>query len=421
MISDYIVNNNALSLDDTSCQIQQLKILLNGDMETATVQCMFTLAKRNFVERHHSREIFQIQPCKSWKNGGFRTYVYDGTKRIGKTAATREKLFEKLYVFYLSKENKSKTLDEVFEMFMDYKLNELGVKEKTVKDYRWAFGYVSEALLNENINNVTESVIRRYLVSDLLTKKPKKGLFKRILQLIKATFNFGIKNKLCYENHAQFIEPKTYYKYCDLKVKANEAKAFSDDELARLEKDSEDKLDNPRVLMALLASETGARAGELPAIHKDDVDLEHGYLHIHSQQVKVGKELIEIPYTKDERLNPHNGRFLPLTPKGIYYIRKALEIPGDSEYLFHDPYKSEWVKRDGYLLNLRRRCQKLGCKATNNHAFRMHFNSKLIGLGFEADDRALLMGHEVETNEKFYSLTDRRHLEDIKNRLNAAS
>ncbi|MCR5594599.1 MAG: hypothetical protein K6G12_02020 [Lachnospiraceae bacterium] len=48
----------------------------------------------------------------------------------------------------------------------------------------------------------------------------------------------------------------------------------------------------------------------------------------------------------------------------------------------------------------------------------MAFNSRLIELGFSASDRALILGHEVQTNETHYSLTDKRRLNNIKDRLN---
>ncbi len=34
--------------------------------------------------------------------------------------------------------------------------------------------------------------------------------------------------------------------------------------------------------------------------------------------------------------------------------------------------------------------------------------TKMIELGFSAADRALILGHEVQTNETHYSLTDKR-------------
>ena len=48
----------------------------------------------------------------------------------------------------------------------------------------------------------------------------------------------------------------------------------------------------------------------------------------------------------------------------------------------------------------------------------MAFNSKLIEMGFSSADRALILGHNVQTNEAHYSLTDKRRLDRIKRRLN---
>ena len=72
------------------------------------------------------------------------------------------------------------------------------------------------------------------------------------------------------------------------------------------------------------------------------------------------------------------------------------------------------VTASSYSHNLLNRCRKLGCTLSNNHGFRMAFNSRLIALGLEAADRALILGHEVQTNEAHYSLTDKRRLSYIK-------
>ena len=54
----------------------------------------------------------------------------------------------------------------------------------------------------------------------------------------------------------------------------------------------------------------------------------------------------------------------------------------------------------------------------DNHAFRMAFNSKLIEYDFSSADRALILGHDVQTNEAHYSLTDKRRLNLIIDRIN---
>lgn len=55
----------------------------------------------------------------------------------------------------------------------------------------------------------------------------------------------------------------------------------------------------------------------------------------------------------------------------------------------------------------------LGISTTNNHASRMALNSHLIAMGLPSTDRTLLLGHDAATNELFYTLTDRRRLDNI--------
>ncbi|MCR5023750.1 MAG: tyrosine-type recombinase/integrase [Lachnospiraceae bacterium] len=125
----------------------------------------------------------------------------------------------------------------------------------------------------------------------------------------------------------------------------------------------------------------------------------------------------EVGYTRDEKNHPHNGRFIPITKEARKVIEEAYKIPGSSDYLFHEKNSSDPIKKGSYCQNLRKRTQKLGTLAHNNHAFRMSFNTRLINMGFSPSDRALILGHEVQTNESHYSLTDKRRLNDIKNRL----
>ena len=178
-------------------------------------------------------------------------------------------------------------------------------------------------------------------------------------------------------------------------------------------------LDDPFALMTLASSYSGLRAGELPVLRKTD-DL-GDFLHVHRQQRKEKDDyghqfFYELPHTKDERRHPHNGRFVPITPKLREVLDHANALPGESEYIVHNK-KGEPLQADSYEQNLRRRCKRLEISTSNNHAFRIAFNSKLIELGFSAAERALILGHEVQTNENHYSVTDKRQLADIRNRM----
>ncbi len=395
-------------------------LLSYGGLEAAQVKDMINAAKRNYVMSHHNRKITHMPPSKSWKHGCFKTYVAgENNKRKEMIASTEEVLFEKLYEYYYADENKPQTLEQVFELLMDYKKSCLNRSDRTIEGDRIMFRHVSKELRETELIRIDDEAISRFLVSDYLPEQPKTRSLRRILQLLSSIFEYGIRKKLCHDNPTRYLSARDYFKYCDQEVKTDEEKAFSKEELEKITADAMKDPTNPRVLISLLAKETGMRIGELLALHTEDVTDD--FIHVHRQQVKVdgepGKKIVEIPYTKDERLHPHNGRFIPLTDEARQVIELAKTIPGASPYLFHDPNKTKMVSKDSYNLNLRRRCKRLGCVPTNNHAFRMAFNSRLIELGFSSADRALILGHEVQTNESHYSLTDKRRLDSIKERI----
>ena len=60
-------------------------------------------------------------------------------------------------------------------------------------------------------------------------------------------------------------------------------------------------------------------------------------------------------------------------------------------------------------------CRRMGFKVTNNHAFRKSLNSNvLIPLDIPVTERAYLLGHSVEVNERYYSHSHTESLSGIK-------
>ena len=170
--------------------------------------------------------------------------------------------------------------------------------------------------------------------------------------------------------------------------------------------------------MRLLAMATGLRAGELSALQWADVLDE--FIHVHRQQIRdvsSGHQVFyDVEYTKDERRHNHGGRYIPRTPAINEALELARKLDGESQYVFHDKHGNA-ISKDSYEQNLRRACNRLGIDTSNNHAFRIAFNSKLIEKGLSPADRALILGHAVQTNEHHYSISDRRRLNDIRQKM----
>ena len=115
-------------------------------------------------------------------------------------------------------------------------------------------------------------------------------------------------------------------------------------------------------------------------------------------------------------LNPKGGRIIPITSRCKEALDIAINLPGESEYVFHHPDGRPIIK-DSYEYYLRRRCASLGIKTKNNHAFRVAFNARLIEADVDGNERCLVLGHSMQTNEKHYSFGDKRKAKEVSDKL----
>ena len=418
---DQITDSNEV-LDSAS--INEIMVYLKRHPEIA--QLLFKdmtsmRAKRLYVKARHKQTIAQIKSTDKYHDGIWCTHVYVDGKRKAVQKATEDRIYDYLYDFYHAKDEKTKTYDETFEQFIESK-RDRGRSELTLRDYRRYKDYISESIRKKDIALITEGELRKWFVKDFLSRNPRKEGMKKMLQHIKAVFDFGMRKGFCFSNPASNILAEDYYKFCNLSVRPNEERSFSYEDMDKLREYCLNDRKNPHASMILVAMETGMRIGELAALRKSDVDNE--YIWVHRQQI-IGydnescknRQVQYVEYTKNERANPKGGRIVPITEGCRTALKIAFELPGESEYLFHHPDGSPVVK-DSYGYYLRRRCKTLGIKISHNHAFRVAFNARLIEAGADCNERCLVLGHSMQTNERHYSFSDRRRVEDVRDKLN---
>ena len=389
---------------------EDLMIVLSYGSE-AEISDMVKKAKIKFVNEHHHRSITQL--TKGAKAGRWKTYVGTGATTKEVQRATKEELYDWLYAYYSEQQT---TFACVFEMLMVYKLTALNRKPKTIEDDRCNYHrFIPSSFSAKRIDTINKDDVATLIRNAVITLRPTPEALKRMKQIISQTFDYALDHDLCTSNPAARIDLSCYYKDCNLTRKADEDKAFSDRELELLSGYAYKRSTNPHALMMLLSAETGMRSAELAALKWEDI--EDNYIHIHRQQLYENgldggtRRITYVDYNKNERIFPDDGRRFPITPK-ITAILKMARLLGPGEMVFHDKGKRE-VSKDSYEQYLARACTALGISTTNNHAYRMALNSRLIAMGLPSTDRALLLGHDAATNERFYTLTDRRRLDNI--------
>ena len=411
--------------DGAPSVLPQEFVLLLQSMDTESageVQQLISKAKKQYVLAHHQLAISQIHSSSKYKDGKWKTHVIKDGKRTPVWSkltgeAGEEEIYEYLYSHYKAQETVT-TFEDVFELLMQHK-QALGRTDQTISEDRRRFAYIPEKLRKTPVDTVTEDGLRRWLVTDFLPRKPKKEGLKKMIQLLKAVFTYGRSKKHLRENPAEFIDFRDYANQCDTQTKTNEKRSFSDEELEKLKAYAIERRTNPHAAAILISMETGMRAGELAALKKADVS--DGYIHVHDQQVrrrtKDDHQCFQFAgYTKNERQNPKNGRWIPVTHACAEALQIAKELPGESTYVLHNKSGNPIIK-DSYEQYLRRACHSLGIETTHNHAFRVAFNARLIADDIDGNDRSLILGHSAQTNERHYSFSDQRRLDRIKQKM----
>jgi len=266
------------------CSLKELMLLLDCGMENAEMSEMMMKAKRDYVRSRHTRAISQMPNASGYKKDKWKTYIKENGKRKEILRDTEEEIYEELFKHYYALENREKTLSEVFDLLVIHKQDHLGRASSTISEDKRRFDFLGNRLKNMAITDITDEDIQAWAVKDFLPSEPREASLRKQFQLLGQIFDYGIKKKCCFENPMKYLSVRDYIKNCNLNKKSDEQRKFSDQQIEVLKKDAWEHCTNPRALMLIVASETGMRAGELPVLHKKDI--EGDFIHVHRQQRK---------------------------------------------------------------------------------------------------------------------------------------
>lgn len=392
-----------------------------GGLDSATVEHLKKEMIKAYVDKHFKGTISQLGGESKYKKGKWRARYYEDGIRKEFTCRDKDDVYQKLYEYYKKQEVSAYTLSDVFNQLMEEKVTRRNRSEKTVIADKSKFKPISETLKNASIMDITVEDIQEWIVGEYLPLKPNEYSLRKAVSIMSQCFEFGVSKGYCSGNPAEKVCIYDYLKSCTPSKSSEFREQFSEEQVALLVEDGFAHSKNTRALMKIAASDTGMRRAEICSLEWDDIDWDAGLIHVHSEQLdeKNGNTafLQKAHYTKDQRTRPRNGRYIPILDNMREVLRLAALIPGDSKYVFHDPNIAYMISTNSYSQYLKRNCKSLGIEITKNHAFRRAFNNKLIRLGFSPDERAYIMGHSVEVNERYYSNADTRRATEIRDKL----
>lgn len=376
-------------------------------------------AKEQAVMNVHIKKNGKERVIKQVREDLWRTFVEGGEPVYGKT---RDVVIENLYIHY-GLDVESYLFKDIFEEACSIKEKTANGSKKTTKhnrsDFNRFFVNYKNTLPHRDIRTINSVEFLEYVQEMVNDLHPTSAAFGNFKTAARMAFDLAYERGIITINPIAKVKNYVYYKSLSPKVHSDENKIFSNEEIQKIQDEVFRRFGFKKKYNGyfingyaiLLSIETGMRCAEICALKWADISDKE--IWIHAQQLQ--NEDCEWIYTnrlKHERnLKPdeRNGRTFPMSDniRSILAELKRLQEEKDivSEYVFcHE--NGDWIKTTAYQTCLRRLCRHCfgkGCEITNNHAFRMALNCRMVDMGICTADRAKLLGHSVLTNEKYYT------------------
>lgn len=371
-------------------------------------------------ERHVTAQGYPRKIYKPAYDGGLWYTQNPNNLRQKVRAKTKELLYMKLYDIYTNA--KEYSVEAWFKIGIEFRRRKSNPRQATIDRHeRTKNSYFTQELLSSDIRELTSSDIWDFMKEAQERHHMSLSEAKQLKGTLNVVFEAASDPEIGCRNYNPMlsINPGGLYKNNPEAIRCNESKkqysAFSDEQIEILRNAFRERIETNRnvrydrcqyALMGLLASYTGMRASELPALRWEDVRDNH--IHLHQMQTRNdgqhGSSRFDIvPWLKEEKGSPRGGRDVPfLSPD----ITETLDLIKEVQAGFN--IQSEWIFPDSNSLSYERSmyklCTSLGYSTTNNHAFRKGFNMWMLSQGLNVADRAKILGHSTAVNLERYTV-----------------
>ena len=389
-------------LIDTTNSGELLQYALeHGIIDLSSVQAQIEVNKR--------KEILQSHPYKIWegKDGKWRTYLpsTENEKRRMIKRSTREDVEYVIFQYYNGLiENKK--IVPFSKVYFDWRsVHDKLVSSNTIFKYETDYHrfFEGQKFIEYPIDKITEETIQLFMVERIQTLNLTKRPTKRLFWYIKSVLKSALINKVIKENPLQYIEAKTFYKYCTEKTVDLEKKLVTDEEMDQLyRKFEEDYRDHPEYIPTYavhLATLTGMRVGEIAALEWEDITDEYISISKSEKYDRINKV-----YFIDETKNKKK-RLFPMTEEIKKLLDKLKRVEIQYGYVCNWVFANENGRVHSTVISScsKNKCRQIGITEKGIHADRRTINSKMKCMGVPTVVAASLLGHTEEVNEQYYT------------------
>ncbi|MDE6608625.1 MAG: site-specific integrase [Lachnospiraceae bacterium] len=357
---------------------------------------------QNSMEAMKREELLKKHPYKIWqgKDDKWYTYLPDKAKgRILKKRTTKKSIEDEV-IEYMKSELENPTVKDVFEEWINRKLEMGEVSNPTYERYRIDFERFFHTFGERKVKSVTEEEIEDFLTNCIvrfhLTSKSfcnlkiiVRGIFKRAKK--KNYVQFGITELISNMEISRKIFKSVQ--------KSDVMEVFDEEEFEKVEQYLIQNLDlvNLGLLLAFL---TGIRVGELAALKWSDFD--GCSIKIQRTETRYKNEHGVYVYEIKESPKTEAGiRDVIIPPKCIWIMQKIRMKNPFGVYMFEKDESR--IKTYSFRKRLYSICDKTGVARKSPHKIRKTYASILLDNQVSEKFITDLMGHtDIQCTNQFY-------------------
>ena len=368
-------------------------------------------------------------PSKPSKDGYFRVWVADSTKKTGRrqiTAKTLEELENKLYAIEKGRYGSArKTFKECFYILQESKMQyikkqaDIESTKSTIKRNKADFRRFIEgtALENMYVDEVTKKDLEANILFNCQRYDLIKSSFNAMKTILSSTMRFAFTEEWIESNPYERLDFRQYKRLYDDGADTID-RMFDDIQIQKILRELEKiHSEHPAQMTAWCAHLemlVGFRPGEAPPLLWEDI---HGnYFKVCKEQIKtVSGAHMGVNHTKTR----YNRR-MPLTPRGKALLERIKAVQSvyfpDTPFLFPNTDGTDCVKKNAVYKVLQRICDRCEISLSTNarkgtSAFRKR-QSTMLQKATSAELESRINGHSPDVAKRHYLGDDGVNMEE---------
>ena len=375
--------------------------LENGIINLDTIQKQAEMNERKKYLDMHDSKIWQST------DGKWYTYLPDLDKKRKLIKRKSESEIKDAIVKYYKNSETDMTISDVFDSWIDKKLQRREIQKQTYDRYKRDFDrfYSFRKFGNRKIRYVDEDSLEDFVISSIVENNLTSKAYSNLRTITKGIFLHGKKKGNTNLNINNFFDDLDLSsKIFSKSSKKDSDNVYSEEELLKIieELNKSQKIVHLGVLLAVY---TGMRVGEIVALKWEDIHTD--YIHINRRQVRYKDDNnVDVYEIKDSAKTEAGTRDVVIIPQVRKILKDARRINPFTEYIFEKNGKP--VSIHALSMVLYRTCDKLEIKRKGMHALRKTYATRLINAGVDEAIITFQMGHvDFRTTKDYYYYNDK--------------